>query len=82
MSVATLRAFLEDPTRPEGTLCYYEVQGFLFAVACSLELVPPSEWLPVIFNDHEPECDSAWQLEAVMDELMALYNEVNAGVFN
>ena len=60
---------------------YHELQGFLFTIACAPDLVPPSEWLPVIFNEQEPEYESAAQLTAVMDELMALYNDVNANVF-
>lgn len=81
MTCTALRAFLEAPTQPDGTLSYHELQGFLFAVACAPELVPPSEWFPIIFNEHEPRYESRDQLEAVMAELMALYNEVNASVF-
>ncbi len=81
MSFPILRAFLEDPARPDGTLSNHELQGFLFAVACAPELVPPSEWLPIVCNEQEPEYESLAQVEVVIAELMALYNEVNAGVF-
>jgi len=40
--IAELTRFLADPLRPGGTLRFQEVQGFLFAVACSPEVVPPS----------------------------------------
>ena len=52
-SVDSLRAFLEQPARPAGTLTYHELQGFLFAVVSAPELVRPSEWLPLIFNEQE-----------------------------
>ena len=31
MAESPLRTFLEHPARPEGTLLYHELQGFLFA---------------------------------------------------
>lgn len=39
--------------RPAGTLTYHELQGFLFAVASAPELIRPTEWLPLIFNEQE-----------------------------
>ena len=50
---AYLEAFLASRKRPEGTLLYYELEGFLFAVACSPDLVMPSEWTPLIFAEKE-----------------------------
>ena len=46
-----LMEFLEGPERPDGTLWLHELQGFLFAVACSPETIAPSEWLPMISGD-------------------------------
>ena len=51
MDPQLLTPFLDDPDRPAGTLRYHELQGFLFTVASAPELVPPSEWLPVIFGE-------------------------------
>lgn len=48
-----LGAFLADPSRPAGTLSYHELQGFLFTLASSPELVPPSEWMPMVFDEQE-----------------------------
>ena len=45
-----LRAFLEHPSRPAGTLTYHELQGFLFTVGSAPEMVPSSDWLPIIFG--------------------------------
>ena len=49
----SLRAFLEQPARPAGTLTYDELQGFLFAVVSAPEPIQPSEWLPIIFNEQD-----------------------------
>jgi uncharacterized protein len=75
-----LRPFLEHPNRPPGTLRYHELQGFLFAIACAPELVRPSEWMPIVFGEHEAGYESLEEAQAVLGELMALYNSVNTAV--
>jgi len=77
---AVLRAFLGDPRRPADTLRYHELQGFLFAVASAPELVKPSEWMPIVFGDREPEYASLEEAREVIGQLMAVYNAVNATV--
>jgi uncharacterized protein len=66
--------FLAAPERPEGTFKYQEAAGFLFAVACVPETIPPSEWLPFIFDDQDPGYADAAEAEACIASLMALYN--------
>ena len=75
-----LRSFFEHPARPAGTLRYHELQGFLFTIASAPELVRPSEWMPIVFGDHEAGYDSLDEAEAVLGELMALYNSINEAV--
>jgi uncharacterized protein len=81
LSRSPLRAFLADPRRPADTLKYHELQGFLFAVACAPELIKPSEWMPVVFGQREAEYESLEEARTIIGELMALYNLVNAAVF-
>jgi len=76
-----LARFLGSPDRPEGTLGYHEVQGFLFAIACAPELVKPSEWLPLIFNEEDAQYASMEEAKSVLWALMEMYNEINARVF-
>lgn len=75
-----LKAFLEDPARPAGTLSYHELQGFLFSVASAPELIRPSEWMPFVFADKEAEYASLDEARLILGELMALYNTVNGGM--
>ncbi len=80
-----LTEFLESPLRPDGTLKFHELQGFLFAITCSPELIRPSEWVPLIFNEQDAAYASMEEAESVMSSLMALYNEqitqfMNGGV--
>lgn len=75
-----LASFLEHPDRPPGTLHYHELQGFLFAVATSPELVRPSEWMPIVFGGKEAEYASLEEAQTILAAMMVLYNEVNASV--
>lgn len=75
-----LQSFLENPARPPGTLQYHELQGFLFAVASAPELVPPSEWMPMVYGEHEALYESLSEARAMIGQLMALYNGINAAV--
>ena len=76
-----LSPFLVSAQRPEGTLKYHEVEGFLFAIACAPELVKPKEWLPLIFNEKEADYASTEEAQAVLQTLMDLYNVINMQVF-
>lgn len=76
----TLAAFLTGPARSEGTLTYHETQGLLFAIACAPDLVPPSEWMPRVFGGDRAEYASMDEADAVLGDLMALYNAVNQEV--
>lgn len=79
-STSSLRAFLEQPTRPAGTLTCYELQGFLFAVVSAPELVRSSEWLPVIFNEHDAGYANLDEANTILGHIMRLYNDINADV--
>ncbi|MHB8534568.1 MAG: UPF0149 family protein [Sulfuricaulis sp.] len=77
---ARLAAFLSTSERPEGTMCYCELAGFLFAIACSPELVQPSEWLPLVFNENEGGFATLDEAQEILPAIMALYNHANSGV--
>jgi len=76
----SLRSFLEQPARPAGTLTYDEVRGFLFAVVSAPELIQPSEWLPIIFNEQEAGYATLEEAQVILGHLLALYNDINASV--
>lgn len=60
---------------------FHELQGFLFAITCAPELVRPSEWLPLIFNEQDAGYTSIEEARAVSQALMDLYNVINTQVF-
>jgi hypothetical protein len=49
--IEDLAQFLADPQRPNDTMCFQELQGFLFAVACSPVLIPTPAWMAIVSND-------------------------------
>lgn len=73
---ATLLArFLSSPERPKDTLTYPQLAGFLFSLANGPELIPPSEWIPLVFNDQEARYETREEAEQVLQAMMALYND-------
>ena len=79
---SALRAFLEHPSRPAGTLRYHELQGFLFTVVSAPEMIPVSEWMPIIFAGEDIDYASVEEAEAVIGQIMALSNTINASVLD
>lgn len=79
--IADLTRFLADPIRPDGTLGFQELQGFLFAVACSPELVPPSAWLPAISDEEDLGFKDETEAQRIMGLIIGLYNGINDSVF-
>ena len=75
-----LRAFLEHPSRPAGTLTYHELEGFLFTVVSAPELIPLSDWLPIVFGEQEIDYASPDEAQEIIGQIMALYNTTNAAV--
>lgn len=77
---ADLARFLADSKRPENVMCFQELQGFLFAVASSPDLVLPSEWFPIISDDAGLGFKDESEAQKLMGLIMNLYNEINSAV--
>lgn len=78
--VDQLKVFLSAPERPQDTLNLNELKGFLFAIACSPELVQVSDWMPLIFANEEANFRDADEADRITQAIMALYNQVNQEV--
>lgn len=78
--IADLAKFLADPGRPEDTLCFQELQGFLYSIACSPEIVPPSAWLPIISDEQDIGFEDEAKAHRIMALIMGLYNDINTSV--
>ena len=78
--VRLLTAFLGSKNRPENTLSFHELQGFLFAVASSPETIAPSEWMPVISDEEDLGLADEGEAQKILGLIMAVYNQVNRAV--
>jgi len=54
-----------------------ELEGLLYALVITPELIPPSEWIPIIFDEEVPECDSKDLLQQLVNEFIHAYNHYN-----
>lgn len=52
-----------------------ELAGFFFALGAAPQLVPPSEWMEVVFGDEGPEAETLEELHAAVEPLFELHNE-------
>lgn len=73
----SLASFLSSTNRPEGTMTYAELHGFLFAVACSPEPVEPTDWLAMIFNEEDANFSDEAEAESVIKGIVDAYNEIH-----
>jgi yecA family protein len=71
-----LRAALEA----RDAIRYPALAGFLFAVACSPELVPPSEWIARAFDEKDIAAASFDEAQGLVHLTMDLYNRINLEV--
>ena len=56
-------------------MTYPQLAGFLFSMANAPELIPPSEWIPMAFNDQDAGYETQGEAEQVLQAMMALYND-------
>ena len=79
-SLAKLEVFLADEKRPQETLGLAQLQGFLFAVSCSPYEIDPEDWLPVVFNEQDPNFTDNGEANSVLDAIVAIYNYLDQQV--
>ena len=72
---ALLARFLSSPQRTKDTLTDPQLVGFLFCLANGREMIPPSEWIPLVFNGQEAQHEILEEAELVPQAMMALYND-------
>ncbi len=72
-----LRSFLESTDRPVDTFSYNELLGFLFTIASSPEMIPPSDWVPVIFANDEANYRDSDEANTIIETIMIIYNQCN-----
>ncbi|MGK0441511.1 MAG: yecA family protein [Pseudohongiellaceae bacterium] len=73
-----LRVFLER--LGDAVLDYDRLRGFLFAVACSPELVKASEWFELIWLDDDPQFDDEDEAKRFFQLLREAMADIERGI--
>jgi len=76
VDLEALEAFLMCDRAPADSMMLSDLDGFLTGIAIGPELVPPSEWLPMIWGGHTPEFIDHDEAAAIRDTIMARYHEI------
>mgnify|MGYP003974305555 CR=1 FL=1 len=74
--VHELDEFLMSEESPEDCMQLSDLDGFLTGIVVGPELIMPSEWMPIIWKDGEPNYKDAEQAEHIIGIIMARYNEI------
>ena len=76
VNLKKLDAYLTSEDAPENCMLLSDLDGFLTGILCSPDLIPPSEWLPMVWRSKEPKVDDPdqhmWANRAILDR----YNEI------
>jgi uncharacterized protein len=74
--IEELDEFLMSDQAPDDCMQLSDLDGFLTGIVVGPELIMPSEWMPVIWQDDEPEFKDMDQAEHIIGIIMARYNEI------
>ena len=77
----SLNQLLHEISVDHDGLSLCEFDGFVAGVLVCAEMIPPSEWLPVVFGgDTLPKFDDLNQVQDALAAVMAHYNDVASGL--
>jgi len=76
IDIKALDRYLESDHAPDECMGLSDLDGFLTAIVIGPELIPPSEWLPVIWGDEVPEFESEAEMRTVIGTIMGRYSEI------
>lgn len=69
---------INEDNKDEGILDVSELDGFFSAIVSGPAVIPPSQWLPVIWGENEPEWESEKDFETVFNLMMRHMNTIAA----
>jgi uncharacterized protein len=71
-----LDEFLSSDRSPDECLQLSDLDGFLTGIVVGPEMIPPSEWLPVVWGGVEPAFVDPAEAETVIGTIFARYNVI------
>ena len=76
----TLLRFLDQLNTRDAVLNYPQIQGLLYAMACSPEPIKPAEWFELVWLNDDPQFDNAHEAKLFYDLLVELFSSIAADV--
>jgi uncharacterized protein len=76
VDLEVLESFLGSDRSPPESMMLSDLAGFLTGIAVGLELVLPSEWLPLIWGGEAPEFADEEEAKVMLGPSMGRYNEI------
>jgi uncharacterized protein len=70
--------YLMSDLSPNESMGLSDLDGFLTGIVVGPELIPASEWLPVIWGGEEPQFQTETEMRTVLSTIMDRYNEIAA----
>jgi uncharacterized protein len=68
--------FLNSDRAPDDCMGLSDLDGFLTALAIGPEPIKPSEWLPVVWGEGEPDFETPEEGTAILGIMMARHDEI------
>ena len=72
--------YLDSARAPETCMDLSELDGFLAGLAVGPEPVLPEEWLPMVWDEEDPEFRDDAEADLIMGTMFARYNEIADGL--
>jgi yecA family protein len=69
------KQLLSLSSSPETTLSYDELRGFIYGIAITPDVIPPDEWLPVVFGEETLDIDNEEQMYELAGTLFSVLNK-------
>ncbi len=77
---ATLLRFLDQLDRRDAVLNYSQIQGLLYAMACSPEPIKPAEWFELVWLNDDPQFENAADAKRFYELLVELFGSISVEV--
>jgi uncharacterized protein len=79
IDLAALDRYLCSDRAPGNCMGLSDLDGFLTAIVIGPEAVPQDEWMPVIWDDEEPEFESEAEARTILGSIIGRHDQIAAG---
>lgn len=74
--IEALDQYLMSDRSPDESMDLSELDGFLAGVIAGPEAIPPSEWLPVVWDGEEPVFENEAEASTVLGAILSRYEAI------